>query len=44
METGNIIMLCTSGTVEEKWLQSATESLNVDWIYCNSVDQLLKRL
>ena len=37
-------MLCTSGTVEEKWLQSATESLNVDWIYCNSVDQLIKRL
>jgi superfamily II DNA or RNA helicase len=41
---GNVIIFVTSGTQEEKWFESMTSELNVPFIYCQSIDQLLKQL
>lgn len=41
---GNVIIFVTSGTQEEKWFASMTEELNVDFIYCKTVDELLKKM
>ncbi len=42
--SGNIIIFVTHGTQEEAWFQSLTSELNVPFIYCQSIDQLLKQL
>ena len=43
-DLGNVIIFVTSGTQEESWFKSMTEGMNVPFIYCNSVDHLLKQI
>jgi len=43
-QVGSIIIFVTSGTQEEVWFQSMTEEMKVDFIYCQSVNELLSKL
>lgn len=44
MPEGNIIIFKTQGTQEEKWFESMIEGLNVSFIYCSNLKQLLDKL
>lgn len=44
MQEGNIIIYKTQGTQEEKWFDSMIEGLNVSFIYCTSIAQLIAKL
>jgi len=41
---GNVIVFVTSGSQEEKWFASMTEEINVNFIYCKTVKELLSKL
>lgn len=43
-DLGNVIVFVTNGTQEESWFKSMTEGMNVPFIYCSSVEHLLKQL
>lgn len=43
-QIGNVIVYVTSGTQEEKWFDKMTEELNVPFIYCSNLSQLLSKL
>jgi hypothetical protein len=43
-DLGNVIIFVTNGTQEESWFKSMTEGMNVPFIYCSSVEHLLKQL
>lgn len=43
-DLGNVIIFVTSGTQEESWFKSMTEGMNVPFIYCSSVEHLIKQL
>ena len=43
-DLGNVIIFVTNGTQEESWFKSMTEGMNVPFIYCNSVEHLIKQL
>ena len=43
-DVGNIIIFVTDGTQEQSWFKSMTEGMNVPFIYCSSVEHLLKQL
>jgi late competence protein required for DNA uptake (superfamily II DNA/RNA helicase) len=41
---GNVIIYCTSGSQEEKWLNKMIEDINEPFIYCTSISQLISKL
>ncbi len=43
-KVANIIIFLTIGSQEEKWFDSMTAELNQPFIYCKSVDELLKQI
>ena len=43
-QVGNVIIYCTSGTQEEKWMDKMIEDINEPFIYCTSISQLLSKL
>jgi len=43
-QVGNVIVFVTMGTQEEKWFESMTQELNVPFIYCSSIGQLISQL
>ena len=43
-QVGNVIIYCTSGTQEEKWMSKMIEDINEPFIYCTSISQLISKL
>lgn len=41
---GYIVVFVVSGTQEEKWIQSATEGLKSDFIYCPDINSFLRKI
>jgi len=41
---GNVIIYCTSGTQEEKWMDKMIEDINEPFIYCTTIKQLIDKL
>jgi superfamily II DNA or RNA helicase len=41
---GNVIIYCTSGSQEEKWLNKMIEDISEPFIYCTSVSHVLSKL
>lgn len=43
-QVGNVIIHLTGNTQEEKWFDSMVQDMNVSFIYCTSIAQLIAKL